>query len=145
MQPYSPTFAAGDLLLSSEKTLPTTGTVFSDPIQIAEAPLTSDGRHTQSDELWVSIPKLTAAELPAAASLTVSIQFSDKADFTDATDIREISDSTAKITGSTSGSPGLGISFQIPFQCGMYCRMKITAGGTAGATTKTARLDYLVP
>ena len=137
------THSMGDALLSVSLPL-VSGTTYSPAIKLAEGELTRDGRHLQRDELIVSVPELTATELPADASFTYSIQFSDEQDFAMATEIREISDSLAKVNGSASGAPDFLISFRIPYQRDRFARLKAVSAGTPGATTKVAKFDYIM-
>ncbi len=137
------THSMADALMSVQHVFGS-GTNYSAPIKLNEAPQTRDGRHLQTDELIVTAPSLTATELPDGASYTFSIQFSDEQSFATAGEIREISDSRAVVNGSASGSKDFLIAFRIPYQCGQFARLKVVAGGTPGTTTKAAQLDYVV-
>ena len=135
-------FGMGDRLMTVTGGIKV-GTEYSVPMQLSEVELTRDGKNVAPCELRVSIPELTATELPAAASIAVSLQFSDEESFATATKIREISDSFAVMKGSAAGAEGIFLYFQLPRQCGRFCRVK-AVGTAVGTTTKTLALDYMV-
>ena len=140
------THSMGDKLLSVQLQLGT-GTKYSAPIKLAEAEQTRDGRHLQADELIISFPALAPEALGTSESFALSVQFSDDENFGSGANILEMSDSSAKVTGSAAGTEEQQFSYRIPYQRGRFVRLKTVTNATtlsSVVTAKFAQLDYIV-
>lgn len=116
---------------------------------ITRALPTADGTVTSADidlgtgikpenvELEITIPALTATELPNADTLTITLQSGDSATPTTALHAFPV------ITGST-GHAGSVLRYRFPSNAGRYNNVKVVAaGGTGDISGSTATIKLL--
>ncbi len=131
-------YTTQDAALAASIALPAAaGTVYSDPIDLG--PISGNlGVRSEKFELAVVAPALTAAQLPASASIAYKIQASDDKTFLEgvvAWDILEAGQS-----GGASGADGGETRFRPPMDSPRYWRLAATVTGTVGSSLKNASI-----
>jgi hypothetical protein len=125
-----------DASLIVTRALPTAdGTVTSADIDLGPP---GSGMFPESCELAVSIPALSALELPNSTTLTLTIQGGASATPTTSLNIVHVTTGT----GSTIAEQKL--RFRLPSNCPRYINVKfVAAGGTGDQSGKTATASLL--
>ncbi len=136
-------YTTQDAALAVSKALPAAaGTVYSDPIDLG--PISGNlGVRSEKFELAVAAPALTAAQLPASASIAYKIQASDDKTFSEgvvAWDILE-----AGQTGGAAGAAAGEFRFRPPLDSPRYWRLAATVTGSVGSglADASAGLKYV--
>ena len=118
-----------DAALIVTRALPTAdGTATSSDIDLGENPVA-----LENVELSVEIPELSATNLPAADTLTVTVQSGESAAPTTSAGLVRV------ITGTGSTIAAQDLRFRLPSNVGRYVNVKlVAAGGTGDMSAKTA-------
>ena len=123
-----------DALLIKETAFPSaTGTVESEAFDLED--IGERGVRTDPFELLINVAEATAAQLPAGASNTFSLQFSDTPDFSDVVEIN--AGAAWRQTGSATGAEEYEHRFRPATDALRYVRVKCVTAGTAAQTGKT--------
>ena len=123
-----------DALLIKKTALPTTaGTVYSQAFDLFD--IAERGVRIDAFELLLTAPAATAVQLPAAASNTFSLQFSNASDFS--ADVIEWSASNAwQQAGSATGAAEFERRYRVATDAPRYVRVKCVTAGTAAQNGK---------
>lgn len=120
-------------------------------VKITRALPTADGTVTSSDidlgaypddlenyELLISVPELSATNLPSADTLTITVQSGDTATPSTTTNLVKV------ITGTGSTIAAQEVRFRLPSTVGRYVNVKfVAAGGTGDISAKSATIQLL--
>ncbi|GHT26849.1 hypothetical protein FACS18942_05080 [Planctomycetales bacterium] len=128
-----PSYNAKDALLTKKTSLPSaTGTIYSEALDLGG--IGEHGVRIDPYELLLTSPAATAAQLPASASNTYTLQFSD--DNTFASGVVEWSAGTAwQQAGSASGATEAEFRFRPATDAPQYVRVKCVTAGAGAAQT----------
>jgi hypothetical protein len=123
-----------DALLIKETSFPSAaGTVYSEAFDLED--IGQRGVRTDPFELLINAPAATAAQLPAGASNTFSLQFCNAPDF--ASGVMEVSAVAAwQQAGSASGAEECELRFRPATDALRYVRVKNVTAGSAVQTGK---------
>lgn len=123
-----------DLNLTVTRALPTAdGTVTSSDIDLGAA---APGAAVRDSELIIEVPELSAANLPSADTLTLTVQSGESAAPTTTTNLVKV------ITGTGSTIAAQEVKFHLPSNVGRYVNVKlVAAGGTGDMSAKTATIS----
>lgn len=123
-----------DLNLTITRTLPTAdGTVTSTDFDLGSTTPSPGLRET---ELVIEVPELSAANLPIADTLTLTVQSGSAVTPTTTTNLVKV------ITGTGSTIAAQDVNFYLPSGVGRYLNVKlVAAGGTGDMSAKTATIS----
>ena len=124
-----------DALLIKTTAFPTsTGTIESQAFDLFD--IAERGVRIDAFELLITAPEATAAQLPANASNTFTLQFSDTADFS--ANVTEWSAGTAwRQSGSATGAVEFEKRYRVATDAPRYVRAKCVTAGSAAQNGKT--------
>jgi hypothetical protein len=123
-----------DLNLTITRALPTAdGTVTSSDLDLGTS---APGSSVRDSELFIEVPALSAVNLPAADTLTITVQTGESAAPTTTANLVKV------ITGTGTAIAAQEVKWHLPSTIGRYVNVKVVAaGGTGDMSGVTATIS----